>query len=282
MITVVTASLASCTKDHPYDTPHPDKGKVAVTADWSSRGEGVPEPERWAISIGDYTAEETGSTHEAEQLFEPGNYRLITYNPTDGITVAGTTATVSTASAGRGNTFINGNPGWFFTDVQDITIEKDREHLFAATMRQQVRQLTLLIEPAGNSAAAIANIGGSLSGVAGTLDFASGTYGSISNVELDFMKMTEREGAGKWKATIHLLGIAGGVQRFSATMTFAGGNPQPVTIESDLSAALAGFNTGKTAPLVLGGSVVETPGEAGITATIDKWEEVDGGNIDAH
>ena len=27
--------LSSCVKDTLYDTPHPDYGKIAVTADWS-------------------------------------------------------------------------------------------------------------------------------------------------------------------------------------------------------------------------------------------------------
>lgn len=243
----------------------------------------------WRSVIGDYTAEETGNTHEAERLFEPGDYRLITYNPADGITVAGTTATistvsaaVSTASGGKGNAFISGNPDWFFANVQEITIEKDREHVFTAAMRQQIRQLTLLIEPAGNSAAAIENIVGSLSGVAGTLDFATGTYGGISDVELDFTKIADGADAGKWKATVRLLGVAGDVQQLSATVTFAGGNPLPVTIESDLSAALAGFNTDKTTPLTLGGTMVETPVAGGMTAIITDWEAVDAGNVDAH
>ena len=36
-----TVLLSSCVKDTLYDTPHPDYGKIAVTADWSARGEGI-------------------------------------------------------------------------------------------------------------------------------------------------------------------------------------------------------------------------------------------------
>lgn len=281
-VAAIALSLTSCVKDDLYDTPHPDYGRITVSADWTERGEGVPAPEKWVISIGDYTAEETGSTHEAERLFGPGDYRLITYNCADGITVAGTTATVSAASGERGNVFISGSPDWFFANVQEITVEKDREHAFTAAMHQQVRQLTLIIEPVGNTAAAIENIAGSLSGAAGTLDFATGTYGGVSDVGLHFTKITEGTDAGKWKATVRLLGIVGDVQRLSATVRYAGDNPQPVTIESDLSEALAAFNTGKTAPLTLGGTMVETPVAGSMTAIITDWEEVNAGNVDAH
>lgn len=281
-VAATALSLSSCVKDDLYDTPHPEHGRITVSADWTERGEDVPAPEKWAISIGDYTAEETGSTHEAERLFEPGDYRLIAYTPADGITVAGTTATLSALSTRSGNAFISGEPGWLFTAVQDIAVAKDREHLFTAAMRQQVRQLTLLIEPAGNTLATIESIAGSLSGAAGTLDFATGTYGGVSDVELRFTRITEGADAGKWKATVRLLGIAGDTRRLSATVTYAGGNPQPLTIESDLSEVLARFNTDKTAPLTLGGTMVETPVAGGITATITGWEEVSAGNVDAH
>lgn len=281
-VAAIALSLTSCVKDDLYDTPHPDYGRITVAADWTERGEGVPAPEKWAISVGDYTAEETGSTHEVRQLFEPGDYRLITYTPADGIAVAGTTATISVVSNRRGNAFISGNPGWFFTVVQEISIAKDREHLFTATMRQQVRQLTLIIEPTGNMADAIESIGGTLSGISGTLDFATGTHGTPSDVGLHFTKVTEGADAGKWKATVRLLGIAGDVQRLSATVRYAGDNPQPVTIESDLSEVLALFNTDKTAPLALGGTMVETPVAGGMTAIITGWEEVNAGNVDAH
>ena len=36
--------LSSCVKDTLYDTPHPDYGEIAVTADWSACGEGINTP----------------------------------------------------------------------------------------------------------------------------------------------------------------------------------------------------------------------------------------------
>ena len=82
-------------------------------------------------------------------------------------------------------------------------------------------------------------------------------------------------------ATVRLLGIAGDAQRLTATLTYTDSNPQPTSLNSDLTSALNGFNDGKTSPLTLGGTIAETPGEAGFTGEITDWETVDGGGVDA-
>ena len=270
-------TLGGCVKDELHDTPHPDTGSIAVTADWTGRGEGVDIPAEWTVTMGGYTGTETGATHSPDYLFAPGSYTLAVYNPADGITVSGTTATVAAADG----SFITGIPGWFFTSVQEVAIAADTDYSLTAVMHQQVRELTLMIEPAGDAAERIESIGGTLSGAAGTLDFATGTHGTPSEVELHFTKITSGDDAGKWTATVRLLGIAGDAQRLTATLTYTDGNPQPTSLISDLTAALDGFNDGKTAPLTLGGTIAETPGEAGFTGEITDWETVDGGGVDA-
>ena len=275
--------LSSCVKDTLYDTPHPDHGKIAVTADWSARGEGIDIPATWTVTMGDYTGTETSATHAPDHLFAPGSYALAVWNPAEGITVSGTTATVAAAAGNRASTdvFVDNAPGWFFTHTEQVSIEKDKDYPLTAVMQQQVRELTLMIEPAGDAADRIESIGGTLSGAAGTLDFATGTHGTPSEVELHFTKITEGDDAGKWMATVRLLGIAGDAQRLTATLTYTDGNPQPTSLNSDLTSALNGFNDGKTSPLTLGGTIAETPGEAGFTGEITDWETVDGGGVDA-
>lgn len=270
-------TLGGCVKDELHDTPHPDTGKVTVTADWSDRGEGVDIPAEWTVTMGGYTGTETGATHSPDYLFNPGSYTLAVYNPADGITVSGMTAAVAAADGGC----IVNTPGWLFTSVQEVEIEADTDYSLTAVMQQQVRELTLMIEPAGDAADRIESIGGTLSGAAGTLDFATGTHGTPSEVELHFTKITEGDDAGKWMATVRLLGIAGDAQRLTATLTYTDGNPQPTSLNSDLTSALNGFNDGKTSPLTLGGTIAETPGEAGFTGEITDWETVDGGGVDA-
>ena len=127
-------TLGGCVKDELYDTPHPDTGKVTVTADWADRGEEVDIPVSWHIAMGDYSGTETGATHSSDHLFSPGNYTLAVYNPADGITVSGTTAAVAAADGG----FIVNTPGWLFTSVQEVEIEADTDYSLTAVMHQQV------------------------------------------------------------------------------------------------------------------------------------------------
>ena len=262
-------STTSCVKDELHDTPHPDYGKITVTADWTDRGDDVNIPAEWTVTMGDYTGTETGETHAPDYLFNPGDYTLAACNIPENITISGTTATIT------------GTPGWLFTSVQEVTVEADTDYDLTATMRQQVRQLTLVIEPTGDAADRIESIEGSLGGAAGTLDFATGTYGAPSNVALHFTKITSGADAGKWTATVRMLGIIGERQTLTATLTYADGNPKPTTLESDLTEALDGFNADKTRPLALGGTMAETPTEAGVEAVITGWETIDSGSIDA-
>lgn len=282
---LLTAALllaaTSCVKDELHDTPHPDTGKITVTADWTDRGEGVELPAQWTVTMGDYTGTETGETHAPDYLFNPGDYTLAAYSTPENITISGSTATVApTAGDGTGS-FISNAPGWLFTSVQEVTIEADTDYDLTAAMHQQVRQLTLVIEPTGDAADRIESIEGALSGAAGTMDFATGTYGAASDVALHFTKITEGDDAGKWTATVRLLGITGSTQILTATLTYADGNPADTGLESDLTAALADFNADKTEPLTLGGTIAETPTEAGVEAGITDWEKIDGGGVDA-
>ena len=276
--------LSSCVKDTLYDTPHPDYGKIAVTADWSARGEGIDIPATWTVTMGDYTGTETSATHAPDHLFAPGSYTLAVWNPAEGITVSGTVATVAAATGSRADTdaFVNNAPGWFFTYTEQVSIEKDKDYLLTAAMKQQVRELTLVIEPTGDAAGRITEIAASLTGAAGTLDFATDTYGAASSVVLPFTKITEGADAGKWTATVRLLGVTGTEQLLTGEIRYADGNPLPTTLESDLTEALAAFNSGKSEPLTLGGTLVETPEGMEVDgAGITGWKPVEGDDVNA-
>ena len=113
--------------------------------------------------MGDYSGTETGTAHAPDYLFVPGSYTLAAYNTPENITVSGTIATIAPDSKVRGGqsvtqklpfsaTLISNAPGWLMTSVQEVTVEADTDHELTAVMHQQVRQLTLVIEPTGDAA----------------------------------------------------------------------------------------------------------------------------------
>ena len=150
-------AATSCVKDELHDTPHPDYGKITVTADWTDRGDDVNIPAEWTVTMGGYTGTEIGETHAPDYLFASGSYTLAAYNTPENITVSGTTATVAPDSKVRvgqkeefqglqvpfSATLISNAPGWLLTSVQEVTVEADTDYELTATMHQQVRQLTL-------------------------------------------------------------------------------------------------------------------------------------------
>lgn len=284
---VATATLlAGCdVKDPIYNTPHPGHGTVTLTTDWSGIGTGLTPLASYTVTAtrdgsatAGYTATLTGITNRPDHLFEPGTYRFCVCNTPEHVTVSATTATVAGASgnADGAGPFVQEMPGWLFTGIADATIEADTDHALTARMQQQVRQLTLIIEPTGAATKRIERIEAYLSGAASTLDFGNGTHSAPANVVLQFAKITEGADAGKYAATVRLLGVAGAQQRLNALIYYTDGVPKATDLTSDLTTELAAFNTDKHKPLTLGGTIAETPTEAGFGATITDWIPVSG------
>lgn len=277
---------AACdVKDPIFNTPHPGHGTVTLTTDWSGISTDLTTPGSYTVTAtrngsatAGYSATLNGVTNRLDHLFDPGTYRFCVYNTPEYITVNGSIATVAEAP---GNTdgvgkFVQSVPGWLFTSATDATLAADTDHSLTAPMQQQVRQLTLIIEPTGGTTDKIERIEGYLTGAASAFDLSDGSHAEPRNAELQFSRITSGTDAGKWSATVRLLGIAGEQQKLNARIYFTNNTPRFVGLDSDLTTQLAAFNADKRTPMTLGGSVVETPTEAGFGATITDWETVTG------
>lgn len=280
----VVLSLTGCKDDHKENTSHPDKAQITLKTDEVVGMEGITIPDEYMIQVGDYTETASGVTHLFSELLEPGNYHVRVYNEPEHIVVSGKMAAVAEAarSTNSESKFVNAEPGWLFTGVTDVTLEKDIDYEFSVVMHQQVRELTFIIEPVGGTTGQIERVEGTLSGVAGTLDFDTDTHGTPSNVKLQFTKITSGTDAGMWSATVRLLGVAGEQQKLNAVISFTGNTPAPVSLESDLSTELSDFNKEKDTSLKLDGMLVMTPTAAGLAATINGWGHTSGGSVAAH
>ena len=268
---------ASCVKDTLYNTPHPNHGKITVTADWSARGEGIDIPATWTLSMGDYTGTETAATHAPDHLFAPGSYTLVAWNPAEGITVSGTTATVAPASGSQTTgTFIDNAPGWFFTHTEQVTIEKDTDYPFTAAMKQRVRELQLELEVTQGRPELIQSVTATLSGIAGIFDMEKGqTIGEPTSTVFSFT----RDGS-KLTADARLLGTMGDVQALVLDIVFTDGGRTQRT-EVDLTEALADFNGDMTTAYRVTGTLETPVGMEEGKGEITGWETVEGGDASA-
>ena len=268
---------ASCVKDTLYNTPHPNHGKITVTADWSARGEGIDIPATWTIAMGDYTGTETAATHAPDHLFAPGSYTLVAWNPAEGITVSGTTATVAPASGSQTTgTFIDNAPGWFFTHAEQVSIEKDTDYPFTAAMKQRVRELQLELEVTQGRPELIQSVTATLSGIAGIFDMEKGqTIGEPTSTVFSFT----RDGS-KLTADARLLGTMGAVQTLVLDIVFTDGGRTQRT-EVDLTEALADFNGDMTTAYRVTGTLETPVGMEEGKGEITGWETVEGGDASA-
>lgn len=268
---------ASCVKDTLYNTPHPNHGKITVTADWSARGEGIDIPATWTIAMGDYTGTETAATHAPDHLFAPGSYTLVAWNPAEGITVSGTTATVAPASGSQTTgTFIDNAPGWFFTHTEQVTIEKDTDYPLTAAMQQRVRELQLELEVTQGRPELIQSVTATLSGIAGAFDMARGqTTGEPASTVFSFT----RDGS-RLTADARLLGTMGAVQTMVLDIVFVDGGRTQRT-EVDLTEAMKDFNDDMTIAYRITGTLETPVGMEECNAEITGWESVEGGDASA-
>ena len=268
---------ASCVKDTLYNTPHPNHGKITVTADWSARGEGIDIPATWTLSMGDYTGTETAATHAPDHLFAPGSYTLVAWNPAEGITVSGTTATVAPASGSQTTgAFIDNAPGWFFTHTEQVTIEKDTDYPLTAAMKQRVRELQLELEVTQGRPELIQSVTATLSGIAGAFDMARGqTTGEPASTVFSFT----RDGS-RLTADARLLGTMGAVQTMVLDIVFVDGGRTQRT-EVDLTEAMKDFNDDMTTAYRITGTLETPVGMEECNAEITGWESVEGGDASA-
>lgn len=268
---------ASCVKDTLYNTPHPNHGKITVTADWSARGEGIDIPATWTIAMGDYTGTETAATHAPDHLFTPGSYTLVAWNPAEGITVSGTTATVAPASGSQTTgAFIDNAPGWFFTHTEQVTIEKDTDYPLTAAMKQRVRELQLELEVTQGRPELIQSVTATLSGIAGAFDMARGqTTGEPASTVFFFT----RDGS-RLTADARLLGTMGAVQTMVLDIVFVDGGRTQRT-EVDLTEAMKDFNDDMTTAYRITGTLETPVGMEECNAEITGWESVEGGDASA-
>lgn len=283
----VAVCMSGCVKDELHNTPHPDKGAVVITTDWSGRSSDAVVPGSYILRIG--TQEQTVSeeTNTFNFLFLPGEQDLLVYHQTEGITASGTTATVSTLADGT----LEPMPGYLFSAARKLEIEKDNTLKVTVKMQQLIRSLTLTLKLKAGDEQHIGSTAATLTGVASAIDL---TTRAITSTEgktvipaftlgtddsgMRAAARTRSTGQPLLSATIRLPGvIAGEKQVLTLNVTLTTGYVQ--TIVTDLTEMLNNFGA-NMAPLELD-ATLELPVDGQYGGTITGWDKKGDITVDA-
>lgn len=266
-------TLGGCVKDDLYDTPHPDKGVVAVSID-------LPQ----GMSQDDYTVEIDGTTADGKEgrytvsdPLPPVEYTVLAYNTPQGFTVTDGIARVRRVDGTRAfSDFIDPMPDYLYSGTERITVVADDTLRMDLNVAQRVRDLHIELTVTEGDPERIAAIMGTLSGVAEAYDLRNETlYGEAVSTRPTFTRNGD-----KVSADLRLLGVMGNAQTLTLVLTFTDG--RTLTVDSDLTEQFAGFGDGDlTQTFTLTGDLL-TPLEAGMGATITDWEVVDREEIEVN
>jgi hypothetical protein len=268
---LVAIAMSSCHKTNPYNTSHPDHGKIEFVADWSDlKEEGIDIPEKYTIYVEGETS--TISTNEKvfPTLIEPGKRSILIYSTTEKITLEPEN---STAKVDVNDGIINGNIGRLYTLLlEDVLIEADKVIKVEGKLEPQVRKLVIILNVKGVSSSnvEIDDKTASLTGIASKWNYETNTAVIETNVRPEFKVYNEDE----FRASMELLGIVpesvnGQHLSFGLIYSDKWGGKKEVKIGIDLTEFMKSFNDDKNTPLVLKCNVLRVNGE------IAKWEVVE-------
>ena len=215
LATALLFSLGGCVKDELHDTPHPDKGIVAVSIDLPQGASG----EDYTVEIDGTTADGKEGHYTVSDPLPPGEYTVLAYNTPQGFTVTDGIARVErTDGTVRALTdFINPLPDYLYSGTERITVVADDTLRMNLDVVQRVRDLHIELTVTEGDPERIAAITGTLSGVAEAYDLRNETlYGEAVSTRPTFTRSGD-----KVSADLRLLGIMGDAQTLSILLTFS-------------------------------------------------------------
>ena len=279
---LATLQLTGCAKDDRHNTPHPDRGAVQITTDWSGRSSDASVPGSHTLRIGEESQEVTAETNTFKSLLAPGSYRLLAYNTPEGVSITGNTATVDTKDDGT----LTPQPGVLFSAAKELDVTADDTLKVTLPMQQHIRNLTLTLQLAEGDKERIAGTTATLTGIAHSLDLVTGEQTTrqtgqtvAPEFKLSTVTPTRAEGKPALAAMLRLMGvITGERQTLTLTVSLKDGSVQ--TLVTDLTDLLKGF--GGTMDALRLDALLNLPVAGDMGGTITGWKEVDNGDITIH
>lgn len=274
-------SMTGCVKDELFNTPHPEKGAVVVTTDWTDALAEATVPDTYFLSMdGGETKEVQAVTNCYPDLLLPDKHTLLMYNEPQGMKVNGTTATVNSLTDGT----LEPLPEYLFSAVKELDMMQDDTLRITVPMIRRLCPIVLNLTLGGENTEDIASITATLGGMAASVDLRTGAAGNENaTITLDIKQQAETKARAYTEGRLEMKCRVVGVnpaehQLLTIEVRMADGYVQ--TIVSDLTDYLKDLNT-EMNPIELTGTV-EAPQDEHFSGTIEDWETVSGGDTDAN
>lgn len=271
---------SSCVKDELYDTPHPDKGAVVITTDWTDALAETDIPDTYFLSMDGTVKHTSERTTCYPDLLTPDRHTLLVYNEPQGMTVSGTTATTDKLDDGT----LAPLPDYLFSAVKELDVAQDDTLRVTLPMVRRLCPIALNLSLEGGNTEGIATIEATLDGIAASVDLRTGAAGSENaTVTLEVKRAEAKVRAAYTETGLEMRCRVVGInpqerQLLTVKVTMADGHVQ--TIESDLSDKLKDLNTGME-PVELTGKV-EAPQDGHFSGSITDWVDVTGDSVEAN
>lgn len=205
---------------------------------------------------------------------QKGTYRLVTVTPREGLTVSGTTATLSAADAAS----LPQAPG-FSAGVSTVTVVADKTVTIRTTIAAMTRQLVVKLAYTGYQPSDISSIEMDVYNPAASVDVSRGFGGVIasSGGERYTRAVLANPPTAQEDFSFNLLGFEPSAGHRIVIRFRLGATEEVFT--QDITTSVAAFNNGPAAdPLVLTATVSREDGE--ITGDIKPWEPGWNGGIE--
>ncbi|MEG2341387.1 MAG: FimB/Mfa2 family fimbrial subunit [Odoribacter sp.] len=276
LTTFAVVTLTGCVNDELHNTPHPDKGALRITTDWTGLSKDAVPPESYLLRIGDLTHTVSGVENTFNQLLPEGSYTLFVHNTPAGVTLNGAKAEVNTLPDGT----LELRPDYLFSAATDFSAIKDDTLNVGVKMVQSLRILQLRLKLSAADLERIASTAATLTGIAHRIDLATGqaeVAGTGKTVAPVFLTSDIHSARAYTPTLVALMRLAdvASEKRQMLTLLFTLTDGSVVPIEEDLTELLKDFGK-KKKPLLLDGEVKlpEKPTEMGVAGTITDWKAV--------
>lgn len=257
--------LAGCdVKDPIYNTPHPDKGAIVVSADWSHREENAAIPTKYIVEVAGAKVALQKQKDALPGVFAPGEAVLLGYNIPEGVTIDNGVGTMKPDS------------GILFSGTATATVVADDTTQVTIAMLQRMREVVFTLTVREGDPERITSAVFRLSGVSLSVNLATGEVtGPVTNVSVPLVRT-----GNKLEAFFHIAGILPDVrQELSVDLTFS---DQIEKTESwDATEILKNFNADMLTPARVNAEM-DVPLRVDMGGSIIDWDVDHSDDVDAN